>query len=109
MPTKTAPIVTLFTHAEHAILVNWLMVEPATEASGVDPDPALLELGFTREPGAIYSIEDAAVAHILLARVEARLPCWAAIRISACGVRVHQHRAILHAEPWSNGECRLMA
>ena len=79
MATKTVPSVTLFTPVEHAVLARWFDVEPPPEASEIDPDTALAELGFIDKPGAIYTLFDAAAAHILLESVEGKLPQWAAV------------------------------
>ncbi len=62
MATKTVPSVTLLTPVEHAVLARWFNVEPPTEASDIDPDAAVAELRFTDQPGAIYTLLDAAVA-----------------------------------------------
>ena len=83
MPTKTKPIVTLFSAAEHAVLAKWFNVEPLPEVAGLDCDTALAELGFRERPSAIYTLESAATAHILLESAEGRLPQWALVDCSA--------------------------
>jgi hypothetical protein len=71
--------VALFTADEHAIIARWLGRKPVLEARGIDPEEALRRLGFSREPNQLYTPLDAAVAHIVLEGVEARLPSYAVI------------------------------
>ena len=72
--------VTLFTQDEYLVLTNWFGTEPKPDET--DVENALSRLGFDQSPGVVYSLEDAAVAHILLESVEARLPQWALVDCS---------------------------
>lgn len=72
----TAKSVNLFTKEEHAIIAEWFNVEPRSD----NPNPpssfeALEELGFCGLASG-YSEEDAAVAAIILERIQNRLPQW---------------------------------
>ena len=70
--------VDLFTSDEHAILAKWFERRPPAVARNILPDEAISRLGFDKEPGH-YRLIDAAVAFIVLERVEQRLPQWAAV------------------------------
>ncbi len=70
----------LFTNEEHAIISDWLDVDPQTcddELPG--SSDALEALGFIDKASA-YSEYDAAVAAIVLERIQGRLPQWGAVR-----------------------------
>lgn len=78
MSKKTAD---LFTVEEHVVFANWLKVAPKCDAAVtlVDVDTALEQLGFTGRAGD-YKESDAAVAAIVLERIQERLPQWASFR-----------------------------
>jgi hypothetical protein len=77
----TSNSVDLFTNEEHAILADWLKVEPRCDAQGLpEPDEALSELGFGGRASG-YSEQDAAVASIVLERIQETLPQWASVKI----------------------------
>jgi len=67
--------VDLFTNEEHRVLAHWFEVDPPHAAAGCSLDEALERLGFAEDP-TFYVGEDAAVAFVLLERVEKRLPSW---------------------------------
>ncbi|HUS45989.1 MAG TPA: hypothetical protein VM219_08165, partial [Phycisphaerae bacterium] len=67
----------LFTPDEDAILARWFSVEPPESAKGINVTEAIKRLGFDEEPGGHYSLLAAAVAFVVLERVEEDLPQWA--------------------------------
>ena len=79
MSNVRATAIDLFTPDEHAILAEWFRVKTPTFAQDIVVDDAISRLGFDKEPGH-YRLIDAAVAFIVLERVEQRLPQWAAVR-----------------------------
>lgn len=78
----SADTVELFTKDEHAIVASWLRVTPECEAENLPtPYDALENLGFVERANG-YQEEDAAVASIVLERIQGRLPQWAAVRLA---------------------------
>ena len=75
--------VVLLTNEEHAIIADWLDVDPLTD-NGCCPDAtdALKTLGFASRASG-YTESDAAVAAIVLERVQHELPQWGAVRQGA--------------------------
>jgi hypothetical protein len=71
--------VDLFTPDEHAILAGWVRVKTPAVAQDIVVDEAIGRLGFDKQLDHYRRI-DAAVAFIVLERVEQRLPQWAAVR-----------------------------
>jgi hypothetical protein len=71
----------LFTVEEHVVFAAWLKVAPKCDVTGAlpDVDTALEQLGFTGKAGG-YTESDAAVAAIVLERIQERLPQWASFR-----------------------------
>ena len=79
MSTLRRTGVDLFTPDEHAILAEWFRVKSPVSAQDIVLDEVISRLGFDKEPGH-YRLIDAAVAFIVLERVEQRLPQWSTIR-----------------------------
>jgi len=79
MPKVRTEAVGLFTPDEDAILAKWFGVKSPQSAKGIDIAEAIERLGFDEEPGGPYSLLDAAVAFIVLERVEEHLPQWASV------------------------------
>src|SRR5690349_11554261 len=77
--SKTKVSVDVFTQDEHAVLADWFRCPPACKLGKVTVDEALERLGFEREPDALYTSSQAAVASIVLESAETRLPQWAAV------------------------------
>jgi hypothetical protein len=77
----TIQTVDLFTKDEHVILADWLGTKPKYEA-GDYPSVvnALGNLGFEGRASG-YSESDAAVAAIVLERIQARLPQWSSVKL----------------------------
>jgi len=76
----TTQTVDLFTKEEHVVVAGWLGVEPCCEGAGLPPiEEALGTLGFAGQATERRE-EDAAVASIVLERIQARLPQWATVR-----------------------------
>ena len=75
--------VELFTNVEHAIIADWLDVDPLTD-NGCCPDAtdALKTLGFASRASG-YTESDAAVAVIVLENIQHKLPQWGAVRQGA--------------------------
>jgi hypothetical protein len=73
--------VDLFTKEEHVIIADWLGVEPRCEASNLPSSWEVLEtLGFEGQASG-YSEEDAAVAAMILERIQETLPQWASVKL----------------------------
>jgi hypothetical protein len=73
--------VDLFTKEEHAILAEWFKTEPKCDAPDIPClRDALETLGFVGK-ASLYSEEDAAVAAIVLERIQNTLPQWASVRL----------------------------
>jgi hypothetical protein len=73
--------VDLFTREEHVILADWLNIEPRCENQDLlEPDEALLALEFEGRASG-YSEQDAAVASIVLERIQETLPQWASVKV----------------------------
>mgnify|MGYP003978732771 CR=1 FL=1 len=71
----------LFTVEEHAIIADWLSVKPRCEIPDMpDSMDALDELGYQGKASG-YGEEDAAVADMVLERINNTLPQWAAVKI----------------------------
>ena len=70
--------VDLFTPDEHAVLAEWFRAKSPAFARDIDSDEAVSRLGFDKVLHHYRRI-DAAVAFIVLERVEQRLPQWSAI------------------------------
>ena len=87
-----ATSVDLFTPDEHAILARWFNVAPPEVAREIDLDEAISRLGFEEEPDQ-YRLIDAAVAFIVLERVEHRLPQWGSIDADGVVTVARQYRA----------------
>jgi hypothetical protein len=83
--------VDFFTADEHAVLARWFEVEPPADARHIVPDQAVSRLGFGEEPDQYRSI-DAAVAFIVLERVEQRLPQWACINAENVLILAREYR-----------------
>ena len=71
--------VELFTPDEHAVLAQWLGVEPPGNAKRIKVEGAIKRLRFTEEPG-YRTLVDVAAAFIVLENAEARLPQWGVFR-----------------------------
>ena len=72
--------VNLFTDEEHAILAEWFHVEPRCDVAALPSVTEALEaLGFFGNASG-YSEVDAAVASIVLERIQDALPQWASLR-----------------------------
>ena len=84
----TIRTVDLFTPEEHAILSGWLDTKPPTCVRDTLPNmyDALETLGFV-DRAKWHEEDDAAVAAIVLERVQKRLPQWAGCRIEPDGTR----------------------
>ncbi len=90
----------LFLPEEHRVLSNWLGVEPLAELpDSLTLDVSFKALGFEREP-TVHTQGDAAVASILLERVQDRLPQWASVREGNVTLSrtLHERRAIRTVE-----------
>ena len=73
--------VDLFTMEEHTIIADWLHVEPRCDATALPHITNALEtLGFVGNASG-YSEDDAAVAAIVLERIQDTLPQWASVRV----------------------------
>ena len=73
--------VDLFTKEEHVIIADWLGVEPKCEASNLPSAWEALEtFGFESQASG-YSEDDAAVAAIVLERIQETLPQWVSVRL----------------------------
>jgi hypothetical protein len=73
--------VSLFTKEEHAIIADWLNVEPKCDQLNIPSSFEALEaLGFEGKASA-YSEDDAAVATIVLERIQETLPQWSCVRL----------------------------
>ena len=71
----------LFLPEEHRIISDWLNVKPKGEVPrDLTSEDAIEKLGLDAETMYIHSIEDYAVAAILLERVQGRLPQWGAVK-----------------------------
>ena len=71
-----AKSVSLFTKEEHAIIADWLNVELNCDQTNIPSSLEALEaLGFEGRASA-YSEDDAAVATIVLERIQKTLPQW---------------------------------
>jgi hypothetical protein len=80
MPKSRKGAVDLFTSDEHAVLAKWFGVEPPGCAAGINAEDAAGRLGFVERPG-FYTLIDAAAAHVVLEKVEDRLPQWALVAV----------------------------
>ena len=73
--------VDLFTMEEHTIIADWLHVEPRCDATALPHITEALEtLGFVGNASG-YSEDDAAVAAIVLERIQDTLPQWASVKL----------------------------
>jgi hypothetical protein len=73
--------VDLFTKEEHVIIADWLGVEPKCDGSKLPSVWAALEtLGFEGHASG-YSEDAAAVASIVLERIQGTLPQWASVKL----------------------------
>ena len=73
--------VDLFTIEEHAILAEWFSTDPKCDADDIPYVwDALETLGFTGKSSQ-YCEEDAAVAAIVLERIQGTLPQWGSVRL----------------------------
>jgi hypothetical protein len=79
MTSKTRPAVLDFTNDEHLVLSHWFDVAPDVEASET-PELAIAldRMGFSEHVLDLYNRQQAAVASILLERIDRRLPQWSA-------------------------------
>ena len=76
--------VSLFTKEEHAIIAGWLNVEPKCDHPNIPSSLEALEaLGFDGKSTA-YSEDEAAVASIVLERIQETLPQWSCVRYNEC-------------------------
>ena len=76
----TTHSVDLFTNEEHAIIANWLQVEPKCDAPNLSSSLEILEaLGFSGKARG-YNENDAAVAAVLLERIQGILPQGTSLR-----------------------------
>jgi hypothetical protein len=82
------PTVDLFTLEEQPILADWLNIEPPKAIRDTVPEvyDALETLGYV-DRVRWHNEDDAAVAAIVLERVQRRLPQWAGSRIEPDGTR----------------------
>jgi hypothetical protein len=80
MTSKTRPAVLDFTNDEHLVLSHWFDVAPDVEASET-PELAIAldRMGFSEHVLDLYNRQQAAVASILLERIDRRLPQWSAV------------------------------
>ena len=70
----------LFLPEEHIVLADWLKVDALEKLEiKISVKEALSRLGLDRETS-VYSVEDAAVASIILERIQGYLPQWACVR-----------------------------
>ena len=77
----TINTVDLFTIDEHAIIADWLGVKPRCEATDLPSAmDALKRLEFEGRASG-YGEEDAAVASIVLERIQHTLPQWASVKL----------------------------
>jgi hypothetical protein len=77
----TTNSVDLFTKEEHTIIADWLQVEPRHDVSALfNITDALETLGFVGDASG-YSEVDAAVAAIVLERIQYTLPQWASVKL----------------------------
>jgi len=77
--------VDLFTKEEHVVIAEWLKVEPRCRDKELPPIYEALErLGFDGRANG-RSDEEAAVASIVLERIQERLPQWASVREKESG------------------------
>ena len=77
----TINTVDLFTIDEHAIIADWLGVKPRCEATDLlSAMDALKRLEFEGRASG-YGEEDAAVASIVLERIQHTLPQWASVKL----------------------------
>ena len=73
--------VDLFTKEEHAIISDWLRVEPKCDAPDLPSSTEALDtLGFEGRASG-YSEDDAAVAAVVLERIQDTLPQWASVKL----------------------------
>ena len=73
--------VDLFTKEEHTIIANWFHVGPSCDAAPLPHITEALEtLGFVGNASG-YSENDAAVAAIVLERIQDTLPQWASVKL----------------------------
>ena len=78
MTTKS---VDLFTKEEHVIIASWLNIEPKCDVPDMpDAWDALDELGYHGKASG-YGEDDAAVANMVLERINDTLPQWASVKI----------------------------
>jgi hypothetical protein len=89
----------IFNPEEHRVISSWLGAPPAEP---IDPDltldKALEDLGFSQDPG-FYSREAAAVAAIMLTRIQHRLSNWTVARSNAGGELEIEHGRPLRDPP----------
>jgi hypothetical protein len=100
--------VDLFTPEEHLVLAYWLRVKPVDQQRGDDhADDVVCRWGFDCD-GNVYSSIDAAVASIVLERVQKRLPQWAGSRPDGHGghevllsrhIRARRSRRVVELTP----------
>ena len=77
----TTNSVDLFTKEEHAIIADWLNVEPKCDATDMPCSGDALEtLGYEGKASG-YGEDDAAVADMVLERINDTLPQWASVKI----------------------------
>jgi hypothetical protein len=77
----TINTVDLFTKEEHTIIADWLGIKPKCEANDLPSASEALEcLGFEGRASG-YGEEDAAVAAIVLERIQHTLPQWASVKL----------------------------
>ena len=77
----TVKSVDLFTKEEHAVIAGWLNIEPKCDVPDMPHAwDALDELGY-RGKASGYGEEDAAVADMVLERINDTLPQWASVKI----------------------------
>jgi hypothetical protein len=90
----------LFLPEEHRVLSAWLGVEPLADLpDSLSLDMSFNALGFEQEP-TVHTQGDAAVASILLERVQDQLPQWAFVREGNVTLSriLHERRAIRAVE-----------
>ena len=77
----TIKSIDLFTKEEHAVFGDWLKVEPKCDAPDIPSSwDALDELGYHGKASG-YSEDDAAVADMVLERINGTLPQWASVKL----------------------------
>jgi hypothetical protein len=102
--------VDLFTNEEHAIIGDWLGVDPRCDANNLPSATEALERLEFEGKASGYREEDAAVAAIILERIQETLPQWSSVElreneneeatlILAREIKVRQARRVIELVP----------